>query len=862
MKRKLLMAGLASICVACSATGLAACAPDAPVAQEGTIYQTEVQTFWVGIGKAYMTFEYAEEPETPEDGAVYGYVFNVNVDAGDGYSSWLSGDWSLVDGGSLTLTAEWDATAENPTYLADAESGVAKEYSLDDGVYKLGVSLPSAGVVTFELDPVADKVGEGETPEPELPECTEHKDENGDGKCDICGETMPEQGGEGGEEEAEVQMTLTGKSGTLTGKVELLQDKTWELSISYYEGGQFMYVASGRWTQDTTTWGITLIVEKDDADALAEDSYALSVDYVSFAYSGEITVTIAQVGTHTFALSSATSSEDHFTVTYDLNYDGATGAPEAATTITDTVTGKEYISSAPAKPTREGYKFAGWYTVANPVLENGAASTEYLFGTRLSAFNSAPAGITNDVMEITADTTLYARWVQAVEIDSEEDLKNMANDLTGWYVLTADITLTKEWTPVGGYYGSYEFYEPAWWVYSFRGELDGNGHKISGLRISALEAEDDEISQTEGDKSGTAALIAAAVNCYVHDLTISDADIDIVDYQKAGGHAYVSVLAGFVQGAESKFENCTVENADINVSVKDIWYVSVAGLFGGHWGGFATDCTVTDSKINVEINTETLTGYSYEAVYVGALVGEGYAHVEDCAAKADISVKYNDTRTSGQSEQGAMIYYGGATASSTYLSGTSYEGKISLDFAGSGKAQINIGGVSGYQRYGYIDNCYSKAEISLTKAISGEGKTASVGGILGAFDCTYGLMGTAYFQIDGCRVSNCLDNSVYKVENNATALGVVGSVPLDAVVTATAAGFGVDLTKYTNKDGTLNFFGAFNCVSVRTAEAAADGNGNISVNGESAAYGEAVKGVLGDGWTYNEGMLPVPENNI
>lgn len=67
----------------------------------------------------------------------------------------------------------------------------------------------------------------------------------------------------------------------------------------------------------------------------------------------------------------------------------------------------------------------------DPVLENGAAETEYLFGTRLTAFNSAPADITNDVMAVTADTTLYARWVQKTEINSEDDLKNIANDLSG-----------------------------------------------------------------------------------------------------------------------------------------------------------------------------------------------------------------------------------------------------------------------------------------------------------------------------------------------------------------------------------------------------------------------------------------------
>lgn len=119
-------------------------------------------------------------------------------------------------------------------------------------------------------------------------------------------------------------------------------------------------------------------------------------------------------------------------------------------------------------------------------------------------------------------------------------------------------------------------------------------------------------------------------------------------------------------------------------------------------------------------------------------------------------------------------------------------------------------------------------------------------------------MGTAYFQIDACRVTNCLDLSSYKTEQEAQTLNVVGSVPLDAVVAATAQGFGVDLTKYTNADGSYNFFGAYDCVSVRDAQAGADANGNIAVNGEAAAYGEAVKDVLGDGWTYAAGKLPVP----
>lgn len=64
-----------------------------------------------------------------------------------------------------------------------------------------------------------------------------------------------------------------------------------------------------------------------------------------------------------------------------------------------------------------------------------------------------------------------AGWSQT-QIADEAGLKAMANDLGGSYVLTKDITLTGEWTPVGT--------ETA----PFTGELDGAGHTIKGLTIT------------------------------------------------------------------------------------------------------------------------------------------------------------------------------------------------------------------------------------------------------------------------------------------------------------------------------------------------------------------------------------------
>lgn len=573
---------------------------------------------------------------------------------------------------------------------------------------------------------------------------------------------------------------------------------------------------------------------------------------------------IPQVGSKEFTFDSAVAQADHYTVTYDLNY---TNAPEAETATTETFTSggvsKEYIKTAPTVPTREGYKFAGWYTEKNPTLTNGASDKEYLFGTKLSTYNSAPESIKNDVMAITGSTTLYARWVEVKEISTAAELKDMANDLTGWYKLTADITLTGEWMPIGLYYGAYEFYQPSWWLYAFRGTLEGNGHTISGLKLSTI-SYDGSASATDGSANGTTALFSCVVNCTVKDLTIEGANITI-DNCEAEPHAYVSVLAAFVQGDETLFENCTVKNATINLSFKNIWYVAVAGLFGGHWGGKATNCNVLDTTITVSTATDRiLEGYSYEAVYVGGLVGEGYAKIKNCKSEANITYTLNDTRTTVAENVPVNVYLGGAMGSSTYLQGVVNTGNVTMNYTKAvGKANVYFGGLSGLQRYGYIQNCMTKASMNFANnnAAVVTGQTVAAGGILGGFDAMYGLMG-AMFEIEGDRISNCIDISSLNATGTAVftnELQSIGAIPMDAIVRAIAPSLGVDLTAYTKSDGTLNYFGIFNSVRVNGSASAADADGNVKVASESDLYGEAVKSTLGDGWTYANGKLPTPK---
>lgn len=294
MKKKSVLI-LVVLCLVVSMFALVACNDDkAPEKKEGVLYQSDVESFWVGIGKAYMTLEHSTEPETPEEGKLYGNVFNVIVsaDSGKTYTPWLSGTWS-IENGVLTLNATWQ-DGDKSTMLADATSGQDKTYLRKDGKFTIGVKLPSAGTVNFVI------AVEGEDGKETSQACTDHVDENNDGKCDKCGATV--------EVPAQVQLTMLSEANAYgqTAKIEMMTDGTWKLGISYYTGGDFTETASGTWVANGYE-SMTLTVTKDEASVLDATAYTVPFDFATnpgnITYALIIKCNVPQVGELTFALS-------------------------------------------------------------------------------------------------------------------------------------------------------------------------------------------------------------------------------------------------------------------------------------------------------------------------------------------------------------------------------------------------------------------------------------------------------------------------------------------------------------------------------------------------------------------------------
>lgn len=173
-----------------------------------------------------------------------------------------------------------------------------------------------------------------------------------------------------------------------------------------------------------------------------------------------------------------------------------------------------------------------------------------------------------------------AKAAEVIEIATAEELSAIRNNLSGSYVLTADIDLSgMEWTPIGAYMPSGESEEeqeipdPA---FAFTGTFDGQGHTIRNLSIN----------QPEGWALGLFGVIS-----------------------------------------ETQIGNFTLENAAVEGSVM------AADAVGYAYCSTVSGVNLVNGKVNVHY-----TEMSAEGMY-GGIVGAGMgSRIENCNAQADITI--------------------------------------------------------------------------------------------------------------------------------------------------------------------------------------------------------------------------------
>ena len=451
-------------------------------------------------------------------------------------------------------------------------------------------------------------------------------------------------------------------------------------------------------------------------------------------------------------------------ITYTVQYVDADGTVFATVETTDT-------SALPEVeiPEKEGFKFAGWQTRPNVVKSDlilGVSPYEVCPGAS-SLYGGA--GMAIDNLESTDGTTVtvYARWAEPTYIHNADELQAMAEDLYGWYILAEDIDLSgAQWIPVGMYFSNYETVNAAYWTYAFHGTLDGAGHKLTGLTIGNYMADVSGMEtagavwRNDGTYSGSeAALFGAVAKANIHDLVIEKPVVTIESDTDAT--PYAAPVVGFDIG--SQLTNITVTDPVVTVTVSDqntqsrasAW-AAASGLVAGGWSDTITDCKVIGARIILQGETVKSHGGEF---YVGSMLGEGYAFMDNNNADYELNVSIEDKSTALTDEE-LVVNVGGMGGTNTTQTNGSFNGKMNVRvIKPAGAATVSIGGLTGSQRYQIAENNTVKAEIKTDLQLDPASGKAFVGKIIGSTNIPYCIVQLVFAGPGDIAFSGCRNNT-------------------------------------------------------------------------------------------------------
>jgi hypothetical protein len=380
--------------------------------------------------------------------------------------------------------------------------------------------------------------------------------------------------------------------------------------------------------------------------------------------------------------------DDTYTVAYDYGGENNgiitdTGAWEKLddnNAVLRSDSGEEYEVTIVTEPAKEGYAFAGWQTrpeVTKDDLVYGVSPYEVPTGAS-SLYGGAGTDFTGLESLSGNMLLLYARWVEVTEIHTVDDLRAMADDLCGSYVLAEDIDLSGEnWTPIGMYFSNYETVNAPYWTYAFRGSFDGAGHTIKGLTIeqdsckSRSEGYDASVAvwRNDGEALGSdVAFFGSTAEANIHDVSFEGASLTV----NSGNDAtpYVAVVNGF--DLASTMTNIRVTGAVVNVTADDdsiaarpsAW-AAVSAFCAGGWSTTIENCSVEDSTVTLNGKLTSAHGGEF---YVGAMLGEGYAFMDGNSAQAAVMVDLEDA-CEAENDTELVVNVGGMGGTNTTQTG-------------------------------------------------------------------------------------------------------------------------------------------------------------------------------------------------
>ena len=235
------------------------------------------------------------------------------------------------------------------------------------------------------------------------------------------------------------------------------------------------------------------------------------------------------------------------------------------------------------------------------------------------------------------------------------------------FVLTANIALNGEWTP----------------VHSFGGTFDGGDHTVSGMTIGTADAPSTLVSAGFFD--------VLANTARVHDLHLTNASVYV---QRSGAalddRIYVGGLVGGAgtAGSNVRIDNCSVTGSTISAASGTFAYA------GGLAGRLDRENVVTNCWTDIAVTAVSANSPACAGGLVATIGGSSM--IANAAALGDVSV-------TGVSAEYNWCRAGGLLGSSAYLTHNCYaSGNVSLQDSAESVKNVYLGCLIGEQSGGVV----------------------------------------------------------------------------------------------------------------------------------------------------------------
>lgn len=285
-------------------------------------------------------------------------------------------------------------------------------------------------------------------------------------------------------------------------------------------------------------------------------------------------------------------------------------------------------------------------------------------------------------------------------VSTKADLDAIRQNPSGRYRMTADIDFTSaDFAPGGVFYNAGAGWQPIGQDYAsrFTGELDGNGHRISGLSIAIKANGGSVYAGLFGYAGGT-----------IRRLTMADTAVTVT----GGQYVYAGTIAGAGTG---ELLSCAVENS--RITVREASVTAKAGGLAGRMLSGRIDACYTQGRLSA----------AGLAISAGGMTGQNRAVIENSIGRMAI-----DAQGKGDSYAGGIA---GANEKEIRACLTTEECRLVSAMDGC------IGGITGWNQ-GTISASLAAGTVQRQIA-----HYEYVGGIAGLND---GILTASYYALTGC----------------------------------------------------------------------------------------------------------------